>query len=429
MKDKIFIGTELFIGKTIYLPKRSKSINFIDYKDGRFTIDKPVFEKYVLALKNAGVNSFRSLLPYYEPVDVFNKEGTGKLLPEELLTPFEYDSDRLSWDLEKFNDDFFSILEYIVGFITDENTYFVLDIVDNCLFSSHIGHFFKNIQNVQLYDKGAYLYIHKLIDKLYETLKAYEHRIIWELGNEIGDVDLAFDIYEYLMEKGIKPELITLGINLNLSAEDNSMKELRNKIKSKYGVSHLRKSFFVIHGHLKKDDKSGYGKGTHWAMKEAEWIQSKKAAGRYNIRVFVSTDGTGDGNSKCDIHPRKKAKYRIRPSFAQWEKWLVDVFENYYVVTDDGLPAIYAEQFIKVQDINCQVPFFKRYSELYRKYFGEYPYNYGKFQELQPEPEPQPGPSPVKEYSCFYYLSGSVLKWDFKRFLMCVFKLYKKRCK
>ena len=409
MKDKIFIGSELFLGKTIYLPEKSDSLNFIDFKEGSFIFDEAGFKKYVRGLKNAGVNAFRSLPFYFEPVDIEDKEGTGKLETKEFFLPHEWISDN-KWSVSSFEQEYFDILNRMLAIMLDGgNTYFTYPIIDNCANSAGYGAWKNNINGIGgLYDNNSINFIEMLIDKLLIELSEHKDFIIWELGNEIRDAKQAFETFKYLIEKGIKPEMICLGINLNLSPEDSQMKVLRDLIVKNYGRDFLRKTFFAIHQLCIRSGNyshpSGFGKHVYWAMDEKgsenKWMQRILSDEKENdIRCFISTDGTGDGDSRLDIHPRPGAQYRRRPSWNQIEQFLELIFSKYRLTNEWGLSRIYFEQFIKIQSLRVQEPFFKSLSELYKKYFDTYPVNYNKFPEIievieDPDPITDPEPEP-----------------------------------
>jgi hypothetical protein len=392
IKDNVYIGSELMFGKLIFLKEKGNSSNFIECKNRKFVLNVAEYTKYVRKLKNLGVNAFRALPSALDPVDVEKKEKTSKIASFEYFVPHKWVM-KNTWDLNVFEESYFATIDKMLGILLNDNvnnTVFCMPMFDNCTNLSGYGSWKHNVNNIHSFlDAKAKKYVKKLIDKYINTFKNYLEKIIFELGNEIDDVEFAFYVYEYLLHKGIKPENISLGINLNLNPNDengDAMKKLRAKIRNKSGVTQLRKSFFVVHGHLRKDSPR-FGKLTDFAIFEAGWIQQKKDKNKLNIRTFVSTDGTGDGNSKCDVYPRKTAKYRRRPSFAQWKPFLKFVFEKCYLKNSEGYPLIYLEQFIKKQDISCISSYYVQFAKIYKESFKKFPYNYGKFKEIEADLE------------------------------------------
>ncbi len=153
--------------------------------------------------------------------------------------------------------------------------------------------------------------------------------------------------------------------------------------------------------------------------------------GNHPIRIWFSDDGCFNGDDgHCDVDLNAPIPER-RPSAKTWKKLMKYIF-GYKTEWRRYSPLLAVEHLpANIKDFDCIKNTIKTISEEYKYKFGEYPENYRKFPKPKPKPEPEPKPQPPQEKkcSCWYYFSGKINNWDIKRFILCIFRLGKKKCK
>lgn len=414
IKDKVYVCSEIKNGILHFLPQNSGHKNHIYYNANTktFGLRKRIITDYLRAIKNAGVNAIESITTYNEPMDMLDKKDFGKLKSEEFFSYHKYVGNG-KWDLSNFEQSFFDVMKEIIKIAVDGgNTFYKFKIVDHCIDYENnrprnsvtgYGSFQNNFQGITtLYDDRAMPYILELINKCVKEFKVYNDFIVYELGNEIHGAKFAFSIYKRLVEKGIKPDRINLGINASIETDEfgndlphaNDLKELRGLIiqywrkkehSSKDARKILRLSFWTVHGHLRKNGKMGFGKMTEWVIKTVNWMARLIGAEEiHDICIEFSTDGSGDGDGEKYPVP---SVYNQRPSIWQWKKWLDVLFSEFRIIAIAGHRLIWCSQFTKTTDAEVQVPFFVEFNKIYFSHFKKDLYNVGKFPPIKWEDE------------------------------------------
>lgn len=392
MKDKCFISHNVFTGVLSYNPEKSGTISYVQWDANSGFYLHNEFHNYIRSLKNSGVNAWRVLPWYYEPIDI----QEGRIKPEQFFVPHRYEGNG-RWNLTQFNNNYFDVLSQIISICIEtgdagsDGAVFMLPIIDNTAEHANYGPWISNSQGItSVYDKNAEQYIRLLMDTIFAKLAHIpKDRLYFETGNEIvGNraIDLCMQLLiPKLLEKGVPFTQISLGINANINKNDpngNNLQELRDRVRGEWGRGRLRETFWPIHGCLRKNG-GAFGQPTTWAVRgdppQGHWVNLKPHGLSYPIRLIFSDDGTGDGNSSCDIHPNPSAQYRTRPSVDQWREFFSWMLENSYMVRDDGFPMYWFEHWMKITSLNCQKAYFEMFNQEYRKYFGGDLANYGKY--------------------------------------------------
>src|SRR4030042_4084416 len=135
-----------------------------------------------------------------------------------------------------------------------------------------------------------------------------------------------------------------------------------------------------------------------WDKLSENFVQAVKYWARHPMCTFFSVDGCKNSKSPCDFY-----QDQVRPSpveFMEMVKYVLDYINAGLIPTfllETGQPKIAVEFISKVWDNDqCGALPIIAASELYKKVFGVYPFNWGKYPNDWVEP-PSPGPDPTPE--------------------------------
>lgn len=319
----------------------------ISVLDDNGEIDIPKLEKLLISISNMGANGIREFPFWIDSYNSFNK-----------ISPFKLDSRNFYY----FEDKYFYNQMLIAKYCNKYNLKYYFSIFDHC--GTKIDMYNPwNRFNDFFYGEDAKDLRHRWIDKLITYFQGLN--VGYELCNEPKQKQGIFlaDTFLYLIEKGVKPENIILGIDYRLkesvSQYKTDYKNMRDIIVKKLGKEWSQ--------NLKSVCISPVHNSTTENIKEF-WGDDVNAGG--TRRVLYSTDGVREFKKGIEkSRPDKTYMYNLTLMVLNQKKKAREngkiLFEVVYGKTDNSL----RDPLNSLEGV----------SEAYKEIWGIYPENWKRF--------------------------------------------------
>jgi len=389
---------------------------FVKYDSAldKWYLDENAVNIEFCAVANAGATGIR-LLPW----GVWAGHPYGV---KSQFQPYVLNADCTAFNLGAFNDWYFPIVKRVIEIANTYGLKVWWAWGDNCQFSGAYRKWSPWSNNTQgigsFYETAAYSYFSKWIQKCRTEFAGLN--VAWAWGNEVNNPGMRAlaEACIFPILNQFDPKEMTYGASMKdapylgpgeYSGNAGMLDTLKGMVGTVFGDKVKLAIWKEVHGVGGK----GYPKVPNRLDQALSWWARSVNNG---IRIWLSDDGTKDGDSECDV-----AFDGARPSAERWAEIVKIALKYENDFTFEHLP-----QDESPAGLPCQV---KTLKAIYKAVYGKDPvekYHYDP--PVPPEPPEPPTPPPV-DCKCSYWLEkGGDGKRDWTRWFKCLFG-GEKRCK